>query len=158
MSAAPQADTRTPEMPFRIFIGGVIEERFDIMMSFREGTILGRDPEQLHDMRVSSRRLRAAMDVATTCFPKRYAYFHRTVKELTDALGGVRDCDVLREALMAYRETRPAEDHPGINRMLARIRAERIEKRAEMLAFFERIDRERFEVRFRGFLAEHTRG
>ncbi len=148
----------TPEMPFRVYIGHVIEERFDVMMQFRAGTIAGRDPEALHDMRVSSRRLRAAMDVAVVCFPKRYTYFHRTVKELTDVLGGVRDCDVLREALVAYRETRPAEDQPGINRMLASIRTERTEQRTHLIAFFERLEQERFETRFRGFLAEHARG
>lgn len=148
----------TPEMPFRVYIGHVIEERFDVMMQFRAGTIAGRDPEQLHDMRVSSRRLRAAMDVAVVCFPKRYAYFHRTVKELTDVLGGVRDCDVLREALIEYRGTRPAEDHPGINRMLASIRAERVEQRVHLVAFFERLEQERFDTRFRGFMAEHSRG
>lgn len=59
----------TPEMPFRVYIGQVIEERFDVMMQYRAGTIAGRDPEELHDMRVSSRRLRAAMDVAVVCFP-----------------------------------------------------------------------------------------
>ena len=148
----------TPDMPFRVYIGQVIEERFDVMMTYRAGTIAGRDPEDLHKMRVSSRRLRAAMDVAVVCFPKRYSYFHSTVKELTDVLGGVRDCDVLREALMTYRETRPVEDHPGINRMLARIRVERTEHRVHLVAFFERLEQERFETRFRGFLAEHARG
>lgn len=80
------------------------------------------------------------------------------MKELTDVLGGVRDCDVLREALLAYRETRPVEDHPGINRLLASIRAERNEQRIHLIAFFERLEQERFDTRFRGFMAEHSSG
>jgi CHAD domain-containing protein len=139
-------------------MGRIIEARFDEMMAHRAGTLLGRDPEELHDMRVASRRLRAAMDVAVDCFPKRYRYYHSTVKELTDALGGVRDCDVMREALVAYRDGRPAEERPAINGMLQALKIERDARRTEMLAFFDRLERERFDVRFRGFIAEHTRG
>jgi CHAD domain-containing protein len=144
---------------YAVAIGRIIEQRFDEMMRHRAGTILGRDSEELHDMRVGSRRLRAAMDVATECFPrKRYQYYHRTIKQLTDALGGVRDCDVLREALIEYRATRTAAERPAINRMLQDLRKEREERRTEMLAFFERLERERFDVRFRGFLAEQSHG
>jgi CHAD domain-containing protein len=140
-------------------IGKIIETRFDEMMRHRAGTILGRDPEELHDMRVGSRRLRAAMDVATECFPvKRYRYYHQTIKQLTDVLGGVRDCDVLREALVAYRATRPVSERPAVNRMLHNLRQERDARRLEMLAFFNRLEEERFDVRFRGFIAEHSRG
>lgn len=140
-------------------IGRVIEVRFDEMMRHRAGTILGRDPEALHDMRVGSRRLRAAMDVAVECFPRRrYKYYHQTVKQLTDVLGGVRDCDVLREALIAYRKTRPAAEHAAVNRMLRDLRVERDARRVEMLGFFDALDAERFDVRFRGFLAEYSRG
>jgi CHAD domain-containing protein len=147
------------ETVYLVAIGRIIETRFDEMMRFKSGTILGRDPEQLHDMRVGSRRLRAAMDVATECFPaKRYRYYHQTIKQLTDVLGAVRDCDVLRETLVAYRETRPASERPAVNRMLRNLRHERDAARLQMLAFFDRLDEERFDVRFRGFLAEHSRG
>lgn len=159
MAKAQKIDGLESTTQFRLAIGKIIETRFDEMMQHRAGTILGRDPEELHDMRVGSRRLRAAMDVATECFPaKRYRYYHQTVKQLTDALGGVRDCDVLREALLAYRETRSDAERPAVNRMLQALRQERDAKRLEMLAFFERLDDERFDVRFRGFLAEHSRG
>ncbi len=159
MAKAERIEGLKSSTTFQSAIGKIIETRFDEMMRHRAGTILGRDPEQLHDMRVGSRRLRAAMDVATECFPiKRYRYYHQTVKQLTDVLGGVRDCDVLREALLAYRDTRPDAERPAVNRMLQGLRHERDARRLEMLAFFERLDDERFDVRFRGFLAEHSRG
>lgn len=144
---------------YRIAIGRVIEVRFDEMMRHRAGTILGRDPEALHDMRVGSRRLRAAMDVAVDCFPaRRYQYYHQTIKRLTDVLGGVRDCDVLRETLVAYRRTRPTVEHAAVNRMLRDLRVERDARRVDMLAFFDALEADRFDVRFRGFLAEYSRG
>lgn len=158
MAKAQKISGLDSETPFRFATGRIIEIRFDEMMRHRSGTILGRDPEELHDMRVASRRLRAVMDVSSGCFPKQYRYYHQTVKELTDALGGVRDCDVMREALMAYRDPRPEAERPAINRLLQNLRTEREARRLEMLAFFQRLDDERFDVRFRGFLAENTRG
>ena len=143
---------------FKLAIARTIEARFDEMMRHKPGTILGRDPEELHDMRVASRRLRAAMDVAVDCFPKKYRYYHDTVKRLTDVLGGVRDFDVMREALVVYRQTRPEEERAAINRMLQRQREEREANRVELLAFFEHLDAERFDIRFRGFLAEQSHG
>jgi CHAD domain-containing protein len=143
---------------YKLAIGRIIEARFDEMMRYRSGTLLGRDPEALHDMRVASRRLRAAMDVAVECFPKRYSYYHRTIKELTDVLGGVRDFDVMRLSLTEYRQSRPEAERVTINRLLQAQRLERDARRVELIAFFERLEEERFDVRFRGFLAEHTRG
>jgi len=143
---------------YKYAIGRLIETRFDEMMIHLDGTLSGKDPEDLHDMRVASRRLRAAMDVATTCFPPRFRYFHKTIKELTDVLGGVRDYDVLRIALIEYRDSRPANERPAINAMLQTCRAEREVNRERLVQFFERLERERFDVRFRGYIAEHTVG
>jgi CHAD domain-containing protein len=158
MAKAQKISGLDADTPFRAATGRIIETRFDEMMQHRAGTILGRDPEELHDMRVASRRLRAVMDVSGSCFPRQYRYYHRMVKELTDALGGVRDCDVMREALIEYRNHRPAAERPAINRLLQNLKQERDARRIEMLAFFQRLEDERFDVRFRGFLAEHTYG
>ena len=139
-------------------MGRLIEERFDMMMSYRDGTADGTDPEDLHQMRVWSRRLRAAMDVSTDCFPHRYKFFHRRVKQLTDVLGGVRDFDVMIEELTGYRDGRPDDERPAINDMIRDLRNRREIAREVLLEFFEQIEMERLDVRFRGFIAEHTYG
>ncbi len=146
------------EMSYAQAMGRLIEERFDMMMSYRDGTLDGADPEDLHQMRVWSRRLRAAMDVSISCFPSRYAFFHKRVKQLTDVLGEVRDDDVMIEALSSYRDGRPADERPAINDMIRDLRARREEARKGLIAFFNQLEQERFDVRFRGFIAEHTHG
>ena len=55
---------------FRDAAGRVILTRWREMMSYRDGTLLGEDIEELHAMRVSSRRLRAAMDAFEGAFPR----------------------------------------------------------------------------------------
>lgn len=100
----------------------------------REGT----DPEGVHDVRVASRRLRAAMDVAVECFPEAwYRPLHRSAKQITQALGEVRDRDVLLEALSEEREQAPATERPGLTRLIDRVERERIVARGEMEAFLD---------------------
>lgn len=62
------------------------------------------DPEYIHRMRVSSRRLRAAMPIFRDCFPsKEYKYWIREIRRITRALGAARDLDVHIRFLKEYQ-------------------------------------------------------
>ncbi len=126
----------TPDTNYREAMVSLIGERWGEVWKAVPVALLGEDPEGVHDVRVASRRLRAAMDVAVDCFPKSwYKPLHRTAKEITGALGEVRDRDVLLEALAKERATAPATERPGIDRLIHRIERERVAARAEMEAF-----------------------
>jgi CHAD domain-containing protein len=85
---------------FKSAAAKIIKTKSDEMWSYAPGTIAGEDIEELHSMRVSSRRLRAAVDVCAPCFPTRsYRRYQRVVSELTGELGGVRDSDVMLDFL-----------------------------------------------------------
>jgi len=65
--------------------------------------------EHVHDMRVATRRLRAALEVFAPAFPrKRHRKALKRVKELADALGARRDADVEIELLECFA-------NPGCN-------------------------------------------
>lgn len=111
----------------------------------------GEDPEGVHDVRVASRRLRAAMDVAVDAFPAAwYRPLHRVAKEITGALGEVRDRDVLLAFLEDERAGAPSVERAGIDRLVARVTRERDAARAEMVAFLAGLDE-------RGVAAEAAR-
>ena len=96
----------------------------------------GDDADAIHDIRVASRRLRAAMDVAVPCFPAEwFAPLHRTARDITSALGDVRDRDVILEALGTDRDNAPDEDHPAIDALIARVKHERRLARRSMREF-----------------------
>ena len=78
--------------------------------STRDGVLDIGDVERVHDMRVATRRLRAAMEVFEPCFPrKRFRKALKEVKALADALGERRDRDVEIEFLERFAERgRPA--------------------------------------------------
>ena len=81
------------------------------------------DIERVHDLRVATRRLRAALEVFESCFPrKRYKATLREVKALADALGERRDRDVTIDALGEYAEAIALADRPGVQSLVDRLR------------------------------------
>ena len=115
-----------------------IGERWGAVWKAVPVALAGEDIEGVHDVRVASRRLRAAMDVAVECFPAEwYRPLHRTAKAITGALGEVRDRDVLLEALAARRAEAAPPERPGIDRLISRVERERTAARAEMERFLQ---------------------
>jgi hypothetical protein len=123
---------------FQETMKALIAERWNAVWRAIPVALEGTDIEGVHDVRVASRRLRAAMDIAAPVFPRGwYRSLHRAAKEITGALGEVRDRDVLLESLLAERESAPLAEHPGIDRLIARVERERAEARVEMERFLD---------------------
>lgn len=72
----------------------VLRRNFAIMLAREPGVRLGDDPEELHDMRVATRRLRNALRIYANLLPRRAGRYERDLKHVADALGEVRDLDV----------------------------------------------------------------
>jgi CHAD domain-containing protein len=70
------------------------------------------DPDDVHDMRVASRRLRAALDLFDR--KKQLLAAHDAVKRLGDALGGVRELQVQLRWLDAAADAAREADRSGI--------------------------------------------
>jgi hypothetical protein len=137
-AAAPDEESASEEAGFRETMRTLIAERWVAVWEAIPVALAGEDIEGVHDVRVASRRLRAAMDVAAPVFPRPwYKALHRTAKEITGALGEVRDRDVLLEALRADRAQAPLVEHPGIDRLIERVEWERGEARLEMEAYLQ---------------------
>jgi len=73
----------------------VVKVRSKEVFAHSHGVLDLNDVERVHDMRVATRRLRAALEVFEPCFPrKRHHKALTKVKALADALGERRDADV----------------------------------------------------------------
>lgn len=87
----------------------VVKVRSKEVFAHSRGVLDLDDVEPVHDMRVATRRLRAALEVFEPCFPrKRHRKALKEVKALADALGERRDADVQIEFLERLA-------HPGCN-------------------------------------------
>ena len=94
------------------------------------------DIEHLHDMRVATRRLRAALEIFEPCFPpKELGAALTQVKSIADALGERRDRDVAIAALQDFAAAMPAPDRPGVETLIERLRAEQAEANEALAPF-----------------------
>jgi len=90
-----------PEMNLGELAYAVVRRQLAVLRATEPGTRLGEDPEELHDMRVATRRLRAALDLFTEVLPTRSRHFRGELGWLAGVLGDVRDLDVQLEVQAA---------------------------------------------------------
>ena len=131
----------------------IIKARFNDMMAFKEGVIDGTDIEFVHDMRVASRRLRAAMLNFADCVSpkKKFRKHRRRVGQITSTLGGVRDLDVLIDRFQKDAQTVPEEARIGVQNLIIHLQKEREARRLPIFRMFEDFDRRHFEKKLLKF-------
>ncbi len=111
--------------PFATVAARVVEQRARELIEHAHDVLDTTDIERVHDMRVATRRLRAALEVFEPCFPpKRYKAALREVKALADALGRRRDPDVTLEELDRFADGAGPADRPGVRSLAATLRNE----------------------------------
>ena len=106
----------------------VVEVRAAEVFAHADGVLGLDDVEPLHDMRVATRRLRAALEMFRPCFPgKRYRRAMKPLKALAAALGERRDRDVAIGSLRQLATQAPAGDRGRLEALISKLEAERRE-------------------------------
>jgi CHAD domain-containing protein len=114
--------------PYAAAAAKVVAARAAEVAEHADGVLDTNDIERLHDMRVATRRLRAAMEMFEACFPKKpFRGALAEVKQLADALGERRDPDVAIALLGDFAERLPAGDRPGVQSLVVAYRREQSE-------------------------------
>jgi CHAD domain-containing protein len=122
--------------PFAAAAAKVVEVRAAEVFEQAQGVLDIKRPERVHDMRVATRRLRAAMEVFAPCFPSKGG--RRALKEikaLADALGERRDRDVEIGFLERFAAQAPAGDCEQIAALIARLKGERLGANEDLAPF-----------------------
>jgi triphosphatase len=120
----------------------VIRRQLAVLRQKEPGTRLGEDPEELHDMRVATRRLRAALDLFVDTLPVRARTYRSELSWLAGVLGTVRDLDVQQEAQAEMADAvkgwsallGTAPDDDPLADLAALLQREREAARVDMLA------------------------
>jgi CHAD domain-containing protein len=88
----------------------VCRQQLEAIARHRPGARQGRDPEELHDLRVAVRRTRSALGEFRKFFPAEpVERFRDEFRWLGEVTGPVRDLDVYLEHLPGYRALLPAD-------------------------------------------------
>ena len=128
-------------VPFREAAARAVETRAEEVFEQSGGVLDTDDIERVHDMRVATRRLRAALEVFQACFPKkRFKRALKDVKALADALGERRDPDVHVEELERIASALTREDARGIRSLEAELRSQQHTANATLAAKLREIE------------------
>ncbi len=112
-----------------------LDTRLRTLLARDPGTRVGTDPEELHQMRVAVRRMRAALKAARPLLDRAWADDLRAeLGWLGRALGPVRDADVLIERLRGRAVAFDDTSREAVETLIEALVADRETARAEMLA------------------------
>jgi triphosphatase len=133
---APE-DLGPAEVEDRMTVGevafAVLRTHFVEFLGHEPGVRLGEDPEEVHDMRVAIRRMRAAMSVFREALPVRTQRLRDELKWVAGELGEVRDLDVQLEQFREWRRGMPDQDREALAPLVRRLEERHAEARAQVL-------------------------
>ncbi len=131
----------------------VLRRFFERMLTREEAIRKGEDPEDVHQMRVATRRLRASLQVAESIYdPDLIQQFRKGLRRAAQALAVVRDQDVFLMAIHKHRSELADTEAALLDRLIAAVETERAAARTQMLADFQSRRYLRFKHDFAEFL------
>jgi triphosphatase len=146
-----------PTMTIRAVALAVLRRHFSTMLAKEPGTRLGDDIEDLHDMRVASRRLRAALALFEDVLPETIVGLKDELAWIGGQLGAVRDLDVQLEQLDSWIDAAAPEDRGPLEALRSVLGGQRADARREMLEALESRRYDSFVRRFgRTLRARHA--
>ena len=126
---------------------------FATMLSHEQGTLLGENIEELHDMRVATRRMRSAFDIFGPAFnPKIMKRYQKGLKNIGGVLGQVRDMDVILEKGLIYQSKLEEQDRQGMEPLLTSWKGTIDAERVKLLKHLQSDAYRRFKQDFNKFL------
>jgi CHAD domain-containing protein len=115
-------------------VRAALDKRLRAMLKHDPGTRTGEDPEDLHQMRVSVRRMRAVLQAARPLLNREWANGLRAeLGWLGRALGPVRDLDVLLMRLRGEAALFGSAEQADVERLLGSLEEERARARTVMV-------------------------
>ena len=123
------------------------------MLEHEAGSRTGDDIEDVHDMRVATRRMRSALQLLGTYYkPKALRPLVRGLRKVARSLGTVRDLDVLIQNLQTYQATLDEEGKTGIQAIIDRLDGERTFARHHLVRTLDKNNYRRFTNEYAEFL------
>ncbi len=124
------------------------------MLNNEDGSRTGEDVKHVHDMRVATRRMRSILQLLGEYFKtKPVEQFEASLKAIAQALGEVRDLDVMIENLTRFQETLPPEDQSALQKPIGILSEQRDKRRKKLNSALDKKDYGHFVANFSEFVA-----
>ncbi len=154
-----QPDVPFAELPLVAGAARIVARNLERLVAAQDVAREGSDPEGVHDMRVATRRMRAAFQVL---FENGHARkvsrkFYRRLSGLARSLGETRDADVLLAALTVYGEAQGASEMAGLAPLRAGLELQRARGRKLMFDILDSRDYQRLLTALRDWTTKAAR-
>jgi CHAD domain-containing protein len=131
----------------------ILRKQLAALEKNEDGVRAGDDADAVHDMRVATRRMRAALRLMEAYEQgKTFDRVRREARDLAHALGAVRDLDVLIEHATSFRAALPAEQQPDLDGLLADWGKQRKRAHKQLLRLLESKTYPRFKAHLAAFV------
>jgi CHAD domain-containing protein len=130
--AVPPAEREQPKTPFETF-RAMLRDQLDAILTNDPGVRLGGDDENVHKMRVATRRSRALLRVAAPLYTGDVQPLALELKWLGGVLGEVRDLDVLLAHLTEQADELAPPDAAPAHKLLRGMARSRARLRRQLL-------------------------
>ncbi len=134
----------------------ILRRHFTAMQAKEPGTRLGDDIEELHDMRVATRRLRAGIALFRDALPAGAARLVPELAWIGRTIGAVRDLDVQLQQLDEWTNELAGDERNALDPLRTLLVHERNDARAAMLDALDSRRYETFVRRFGSMLRSRT--
>ena len=143
-----------PNDPLKVSLRRTLLGWMQEMLSYESETVKGTDPEALHNMRVSARRLRATLKIHRDFFPKKQLRHQlEEIEKLIDVFGPVREIDVFQEELEELIKEIPTKDKVALQWLVAQAAEPYVNCTAKVMkAEIRKLMRTGFKQRFEEFI------
>ncbi len=129
------------------------------MLKLEAGSRTGADIEDVHHMRVATRRMRSAFRLLQQYYrPKVVSRFLKPLRKIARALGAVRDLDVLVADLTQYQSTLNKKQQGRLQPFVEHLNQEQTAARSKLNALFDSKAYRRFVRDFAEFLTTPDEG
>jgi CHAD domain-containing protein len=113
-----------------------IKVRSEEVFEHSDGVLDLDEVERVHDIRVATRRLRAALEIFEPCFPRKpHRKALKRVKGLADALGERRDADVEISLLTELADEAAEADRQALRELIEERRTRQRKANEELAPF-----------------------
>lgn len=145
-------DTLRGTDPFAEGVRRLLRRMYEKMLAREEGVRRGEDPDDVHQMRVAIRRLRASLQIVAPLFDSdAIREYRRGLRQIATALGYIRDADVLLGRLVDLRDSIEA-DGASLDSLVRAVQQQRVKARVRLLTAFDERRYSRFKREFARFL------
>jgi CHAD domain-containing protein len=130
---------------YRLLACQYLRKQLGALIKEVHGVRENKDIEPVHQARVASRRMRAALRMFAECFDsKKVSIWRKRIRKLTKGLGAARDIDVQIEFLEHFLgglDEKDKRHRPGVERLLLRLRQRREAVQPKVIKTLNELDK-----------------